>query len=123
MSHSQVHFWEHSPPRSGETQSQWLARRLSDDARRGVTSIFPPGVTQEQVRARAGGAKLTARSEGQNAVYQGKILLEYAGSGGKSRQGYFEVKLVVCRTQCSPNRPGDVISIIQLSGPGVIRGE
>lgn len=118
MSHARDHFWDHAPPSSGETQQTWLARRARE---RKVTSIFPPGVTQKQVIEQAAKSNLRATSDGQNATLTGKVLLDFAGPRQKLEKAYFEVKIVVCKTHCEPNRPGDVISIIPIKGPGIQR--
>jgi len=123
MSHADVHFWNHNPPLKGETQEQWLGRRLSQDRRKGVTSVFPPGVTQNQVLERAAIAKLKAEQSGQNSVIKGKVLLDYVGKSTKTEKAYFEVKIVVCRTHCEPNLPGDVISIFPINGPMIYKSQ
>jgi hypothetical protein len=121
MSHAKQHFWDHKPPRSGETTEQWMARRVAADGRGHITSVFPPGVSQNQILVRAQSAKLKAVSQGSDAVIRGKIALEYVDSSSKVREGLFDVKIVICRKNCAPSEPGDVISIFPISGPGVIK--
>jgi hypothetical protein len=98
-----------------------MARRVAEDGRGHVTSVFPPGVSQNQILVRAQSARLKAVEQGSDAVIRGKIHLEYVDASSKVREGLFDVKIVVCRKNCAPNRPGDVITIFPISGPGVIK--
>jgi hypothetical protein len=123
MSHARQHFWEYLPPKSGESAEQWMARRVAEDGRSHVTSVFPPGVSQNQVVQRAQGAQLKAVAQGSDAVLRGKLPLNYVDETSRVQEGLFDVKIVVCRVRCEPNRPGDVISIFPISGPGVIKYE